>query len=146
MKKTLAVAALVAVAAAASLAQAGGHQVLAQLSPDGQSLVVRTYRCGTPSSLSLHGRAEGLVSGERRSLELAITAGTEAGVFRVARQWPGEGRWVLVLNVIGERGVSTLVTLEPGATLRIADQTQSFDKPQPERIAAALGGAGPVAR
>ena len=49
-------------------------------------------------------------------------------------------------NVTGERGVSTLVTLEPGASLRIADQKQSFDKPQPERIAAALGTPAPAAR
>ena len=132
-----------AVAALAPLAQAGGQQVVAQVSADGHAMVVRTYRCGTPSSLSLRGSAEGLVSGERRSLELAITPGTEAGVFRVARQWPAEGRWVLVLNVTGDRGVSTLVTLEPGASLKIADQKQSFEKPQAERIAAALGGRHP---
>ncbi len=136
MQKTL--VALVAVVGLASLAQAGGQQVVARVSEDGQSVVVRTYRCGTPSSLALRGTAEGLVSGERRSVELEITAAAEPGVFRVARQWPAEGRWVLVLNVTGERGVSTLVTLEPGASLRIADQKQSFDKPQPERIAAAL--------
>ena len=94
----------------------------------------------------LRGTAEGLVSGERRSLELEIKAASEPGVFRIARQWPAEGRWVLVLNVTGERGVSTLVTLEPGASLKIADQKQSFDKPQPERIAAALGTPAPAAR
>src|SRR5262245_20939073 len=137
MKKTL-VATTFAVAGLASLAQAGGQQVLARVSADGQSVVVRTYRCGTPSSLSLRGTAEGLVAGERRSVELAITAGSEPGVFQVARQWPAEGRWVLVLNVTGERGVSTIVTMEPGSLLRIADQKQSFDRPQPDRIAAAL--------
>jgi hypothetical protein len=145
MTKTL-VAAIVAVAGLASLAQAGGQQVVAQVSTDGQSVVVRTYRCGTPSSLALRGTAEGLVSGERRSLELEITPASEPGVFRIARQWPVEGRWVLVLNVTGERGVSTLVTLEPRASLKIADQKQSFDKPQPERIAAALGTPTPAAR
>ena len=139
MQKILVAA--VAVLGLASVAQAGGQQVVAQVSPDGQSVLVKTYRCGTPSSLALRGTAEGLVSGERRSVELEIAAASEPGVFRVARQWPVEGRWVLVLNVTGERGVSTLVTLEPGATLRIADQKQSFEKPQPERIAAALGPA-----
>src|SRR5262245_40376275 len=107
MQKTL--VALVAVLGLASLAQAGGQQVVAQVSPDGQSVLVRTYRCGTPSSLALRGTAEGLVAGERRSVELSITADSEPGVFRLARQWPAEGRWVLVLNVTGERGVSTLV-------------------------------------
>src|SRR6185295_16015283 len=137
MQKTLIAA--VAVLGLASLAQAGGQQVVALVSDDGQSVVVRTYRCGTPSSLALRGTAEGLVVGERRSVELSVTPGTEPGVFHVARQWPAEGRWVLVLNVIGQNGVSTLVTLEPGAPLRIADQKQSFERPQPERIAAALG-------
>ncbi len=141
MKKTLVAAAVFTLAGLAPLAQAGGQQVVAQVSADGQSMVVRTYRCGTPSSLALRGTAEGLVEGERRSLELEITPGTEAGVFRVARQWPAEGRWVLVLSVTGERGVSSLVTLEPGATLKIAGQKLSYEKPQPERIAAALAGA-----
>ena len=138
MKKTLAVAALVAVAAAASLAQAGGHQVLAELAADGHSLVVRTYRCGTPSSLSLVGRAEGLVSGQRRTVELEVLPGSEAGVFRVARQWPAEGRWALVFTVEGGQPVSTLVTLEPGATLKIADQKRSYERPSAARIEAAL--------
>jgi hypothetical protein len=115
------------------------------VSDDGQSVVVTTYRCGTPSSFALRGTAEGLVSGGRRSIELAITAASEPGVFRVARQWPAEGLWVLVLNVTGEHSVSTLVTLEPGASLRIADQKQSYEKPQPERIAAALGTPAPAA-
>jgi len=137
MQKTLVAA--VAVLGLASLAQAGGQQVVARVSDDGQSVVVRTYSCGTPSSLALRGTAEGLVSGERRSMELAVTPGNEPGVFRVARQWPTEGRWVLVLNVIGQNGVSTLVTLEPGASLRIAEQKQSFERPQPDRIATALG-------
>jgi hypothetical protein len=44
--------------------------------------------------------------------------------------------------------VSTLVTLEPGASLRIAEQRQSFERPEPGRIAAALAGspAAPAAR
>lgn len=141
MRKTL--AAVVAVLALAPFASAGGQSVVAQASADGQSLVVRTFRCGTPSSLALRGTAEGRVAGERRSLELAIAAGAEPGVFRIARQWPAEGRWVLVLTVTGERGVSTLVSIEPGATLKIAEQTLSYEKPRPERIAAALAG-GPI--
>jgi hypothetical protein len=108
--------AAVAFVGLASLAQAGGQQVVAWVSDDGQSVVVRTHRCGTPSSLALRGTAEGLVGGERRSRELAVTPGDEPGVFRVARQWPAEGRRALVLSVIGQNGVSTLVTLEPGAS------------------------------
>jgi hypothetical protein len=145
MKKTLVAAMALACAGLAPLATAGGQQVKAEVSPDGRALVVRTYRCGTPSSLSLRGSAEGIVSGERRRVELAVDP-AEPGVFRVARQWPAEGRWVVVLSVSGERGVSTLVTLEPGAPLRIADQQQSFDKPSADRITAAIGSPANGAR
>jgi len=138
MKKTLVAAAALAVVALAPLAGAGGQQVVAQVSADGQSVVVRTYACGTPSSLSLRGSAEGLVLGQRRTLGLEIQAGSEPGVFTVSRQWPAEGRWALVFTVAGGRDVSTLVVLEPGAALRIADQRMSFEKPSPERIETAL--------
>jgi hypothetical protein len=148
MKKTLVAALALACAGLAPLATAGGQQVRAEVSSDGQAIVVRTYRCGTPSSLSLRGSAEGIVSGERRRVDLAVDPAPEPGVFRIARQWPSAGRWAVVLTVSGERGVSTLVTLEPGPPLRIADQRQSLDKPSADRIAAALASnpASPSAR
>jgi hypothetical protein len=135
MKKTLVAAVVVS---AAALAWAGGQQVAAEVSADGHSILVRTYRCGTPSSLSLRGTAEGLVGGERRTIALEVKPGAEPGVFSVARRWPDEGRWALVLSVAGGAQVSTLVVLEPGALLRIADQRMSLEKPSMERIDAAL--------
>jgi hypothetical protein len=141
MKKSLGVAVALALGGPAHLAWAGGQQVVAQVSADGQSVVVRTYRCGTPSSLSLRGTAEGIVAGERRTLELEIRRGSEPGVFSVARRWPAEGRWALVFTVSGGHAVSTLVTLEPGSALRIAAQEMSHERPTPERIEAALAGA-----
>jgi len=145
MKKTLVAAAALAVAGLAHEALAGGQQVTAAVRADGQSIVVRTYRCGTPKSLSLRGTAEGVGGGERRTLALEITRAEVEGVFNVARQWPAEGRWALVFTVGGSHNVSTLVTLEAGAALRIADQRMSYEKPSPERIEAALTGARAVA-
>ncbi len=142
MKKTLVAALALVLAGLVQQALAGGQQVTAAVSADGQSIVVRTYRCGTPSSLSLHGTAEGVVSGQRRTLELEIKAGSEAGVFSVARQWPAEGRWALVFSVNGGHNVSTLVTLDAGTALRIAEQKMSYEKPSPERIEAVLTSAG----
>ena len=144
MKKTLIAVLALALAGLARQTVAGGQQVVAQVGADGQSIVVRTYRCGTPSSLSLRGTAEGVVSGQRRTIALEITSGTQAGVFAVARQWPAEGRWALVFNVSGANSVSTLVTLEAGQALRIADQKLSYEKPTPERIEAALAGVRAV--
>jgi hypothetical protein len=141
MKKTLVAAAALVLAGLSHQALAGGQQVTAAVGADGRSIVVRTYRCGRPASLSLRGTAEGLVSGQRRTIELEIKAEAEPGAFAVARQWPAEGRWALVFSVKGGHDVSTLVTLDTGQTLRIAEQKMSYDKPTPERIEAALAGA-----
>jgi hypothetical protein len=119
-------------------ALAGGQQVVAEAAKDGRAVLVRTYNCGTPASLSLQGTAEGLVGGARRTIPLEITRAGEAGVFAVARQWPAEGQWALVFSVKGGHAVSTLVTLEPGAEIRIASQRPGYEKPTAERIAAAL--------
>ena len=99
MKKMLAAAAALSVAGLATLAWAGGQQVVAEVGADGQSILVRTYRCGTPASLSLRGSAEGLVGGVRRTIALEVEPGPRPGVFSVARQWPAEGRWALVFSV-----------------------------------------------
>jgi hypothetical protein len=139
-KTTVAIAALVGAGLAAA-AWAGGHQVVAEAAKDGRSLVVRTYNCGTPASLSLEGSAEGLVGGQRRTIALEIARSGEAGVFTVTRQWPAEGQWALVFTVAGGHPVSTLVTLEPGEGLRIAGQKQGYEKPSAERIVAALASA-----
>lgn len=139
MRKTCVAIALVLVGMATAAA-AGGQQVLAEASKDGRSVVVRTYNCGTPASLSLRGTAEGKVGGERRTIPLEIARAAEPGVFLVARQWPAEGRWALVLTVEGGHAVSALVALEPGPGVRVASQRMAFEKPSAERIAAALEG------
>jgi hypothetical protein len=141
MRKTPVAVAVLVFAGLAHAAWAGGQQVAAEAARDGRSLVVRTYRCGTPASLSLEGKAEGLVGGERRTIALEITRAAEPGVFNVARQWPAEGQWALVFTVAGGHPVSTLVTLEPGAGIRIAAQKQAYEKPTAERIVAALASA-----
>jgi hypothetical protein len=141
MRKTPVAVAVLVCAGLAHAAWAGGHQVVAEAARDGRLLVVRTYNCGTPAGLSLEGSAEGLVAGKRRTIALEITRAAEPGVFNVARQWPAEGQWALVFTVAGGHLVSTLVTLEPGAGIRIAAQKQAYEKPSAERIVAALAGA-----
>jgi hypothetical protein len=141
MRKTPVTVAVLVLAGLAHAAWAGGHQVVAEAARDGRSLVIRTYNCGTPASLSLEGAAEGLVGGQRRTIALEITRDAQPGVFNVARQWPAEGQWALVFTVAGGHAVSTLVTLAPGAGLRIAAQKQAHEKPSAERIVAALASA-----
>jgi hypothetical protein len=143
MKKVL-VCAVVVLGGLAQLVWAGGQQVTAQPADDGRSVVVRTFRCGTPQSFTVHGAAEGVVAGARKSIPLAISRTGEEGVFRVARQWPEEGKWVLVFNVEGDRPVSTLVELGPGATIRIASQKTTYERPSPAAIRAALATTAPA--
>jgi hypothetical protein len=141
MRKTPVAVAVLVCAGLAHTAWAGGHQVVAEAARDGRSLVVRTYNCGTPATLSLQGAAEGLVGGQRRTIPLEITRAAEPGVFNVTRQWPAEGQWALVFTVAGGHAVSTLVTLEPGAATRIAAQKQAYEKPSADTIVAALASA-----
>jgi hypothetical protein len=85
------------------------------------------------------------VAGQRRTIPLEITRAAEPAVFEVARQWPAEGKWALVLTVSGGHGVSTLVTLEPGAVVRIASQKQTYERASAAAVEAALASASPVA-
>lgn len=141
MKKMLVCAAAVLVAQSA---WAGGQQVRAEAAADGRSVVVRTYRCGTPSSFRVVGTAEGVVAGARKTIPLAIARAGEEGVFTVARQWPAEGKWALVFSVEGSHAVSTLVELEPGTRIRVASQKTTYEKPTPADVHAVLASAAPA--
>jgi hypothetical protein len=145
MKKRL-VCAVVVLGSLAQSAWAGGQQVEAQAAANGKSVVVRTYRCGTPSSFTVVGTAEGVVDGARKSIPLTIARAGEEGVFTVARQWPAEGRWALVFSVEGSHAVSTIAELEPGATIRIARQKATYEKPTPAEVHAVLASAAPATR
>ena len=144
MRGSVFAAAVLALTGLAGSVSAGGQQISAEASPDGKSVVVRTYRCGSPAGLSVNGTAEGLVGGERKSIPLKIGRAAEPGAFTVTRQWPVEGTWVLVFTAAGERSASALVELLPGEKIRIASQESTYEKPSAQRVAAAL--AGPTSR
>ena len=136
--RSLVVAGLGLALAAAGVAQAGGQQIAVEVAADGKSLLVRTYRCGTPSDFTVTGTAEGLVDGQPRSIPLTLTHASEAGVFAVSRQWPAEGSWVLTFSTEGGRFVNALVELEKGAALRIRSQESTIKKLTPEQVSATL--------
>jgi hypothetical protein len=60
----------------------------------------------------------------------------------VARQWPAEGTWVLTATARGERSVSALVRLAPGATLEIVSQRMTHAAIDEIQLAAALRPSG----
>jgi len=61
-------------------------------------------------NVTVTGTAEGLIDGARRSIALEVAATGTEGVYRVRRQWPRTGVWVLRLVVrVGEGSATALV-------------------------------------
>jgi|tagenome__1003787_1003787.scaffolds.fasta_scaffold19551140_1 hypothetical protein len=67
-------------------------------------LLVHCFHHSEPVECPLTGSAEGIVSGERRSIQLKFTDTDRTGVYALSRQWPSEGVWTLVI-----RGAATAV-------------------------------------
>ncbi len=53
--------------------------------------------CHSPEKTTVTGTAEGIVDGKRQSIPLRVMRLSEPGTFSVAREWPREGRWSVVL-------------------------------------------------
>jgi len=76
-------------------------------------LTIKAVGCHNPATAIVTAQAVGVVNGERRTIALKVTAMSEPGVFALARQWPGEGRWVIQL--LGHNdGVATTSVLKAG--------------------------------
>jgi len=71
-------------------------------------LIHARVREGTPTLADLHGSAEGLVNGARRSVELRFDQTGSPGVFALRRQWPGEGTWVLRISLLSTTAIVSL--------------------------------------
>ena len=77
-------------------------------------LLVHAYHHSTPADFPVSGKAEGMVDGKRRTIELEFQRTSRAGVFALARQWPEGGRWVLSLGVHqGDFVAGALVKIGP---------------------------------
>lgn len=61
-------------------------------------LLVHTFHHGTPIVAPVSGRAEGIVSGERRSVALKLGGTSRTGVYALKKQWPTDGTWVLFIS------------------------------------------------
>ncbi len=79
-------------------------------------LVVHAFHHGTPVGLPVSGTAEGLVSGQRRSVPLQFAGTSRTGVYALRKQWPENGTWTLLIAVAqgpNDR-VTAVVDLAPG--------------------------------
>jgi hypothetical protein len=64
----------------------------------GALLLVHTFHHGTPESMPIVGKAEGLVDGQRRSMDIAVTKSSREGTYAVQRQWGTKGIWTLLIT------------------------------------------------
>lgn len=64
----------------------------------------------TPTRADLTGAAEGLVSGQRRTVPLHFDASSVPGIFSLRSQWPTEGTWLLRITLGGS--TTAMVTLD----------------------------------
>jgi hypothetical protein len=83
-------------------------------------LLVHTFHHGTPIVAPVTGKAEGIVSGERRSVSLKFGGTSRTGVYALNKQWASEGTWVLFIT--GNQGPNDDVTavVELGANGQVA--------------------------
>jgi hypothetical protein len=70
----------------------------------GAMLLVHIFHHSTPIASPVEGTAEGIVNGERRSIKLQFTETARPGVYGLARQWPTEGVWTLVIRMSRPEG------------------------------------------
>jgi hypothetical protein len=93
-------------------------------------LVVHAFHHGDPTNFPVSGSAEGIVSGQRRTVPLEFTRTSRTGVFALRKQWASEGAWTLVVGVVqgpGDR-VSAIVELDrAGQVARVTVPTRRRD-------------------
>ncbi|MGI8618031.1 MAG: hypothetical protein ACR2L6_02940 [Gemmatimonadaceae bacterium] len=103
LKRALAVVALSLVTAAVAVAGPPWIAIEYPVNPHDPAtrdafMTVRTYHHGDLVGYELTGTAEGLVNGQRRSMQLDIRRLPQAGMYAVRWQKPAQGTWVLVVS------------------------------------------------
>lgn len=65
----------------------------------GAYLLVHAFHHQTPMAFPVHGTAEGLVGGERKSITLRFDTTSRPGVYALRKQWSDDGIWSLLISV-----------------------------------------------
>ena len=86
-------------------------------------LLVHAFHHGTPMNFPVAGKAEGIVDGKRRSIDLDFSRTSRQGVYALKKQWPSEGSWVLAIDVTQEGGSKAGALVELGSTGEVAKVT-----------------------
>ena len=64
----------------------------------GALMLVHTFHHGTKVNLPLVGTAEGLVNGERKTVNLTLTKSSEIGTRSVRNEWGSKGTWTVLMT------------------------------------------------
>ncbi len=82
----------------------------------GAFLVVHAFHHGTPVGFPVSGKAEGIVNGQRKSIDLKFERANRDGTYVLKNQWGSEGEWTLVISVAqGENDKVTALVQVSGA-------------------------------
>jgi hypothetical protein len=84
----------------------------------GAALVIHTFHHEHAAGYRVSGTAEGLVDGERQSIELEFRETSRPGVYALDQQWPAQGDWVLALTTGANADISLVVELGPNGGVR----------------------------
>ena len=61
-------------------------------------LLVHAFHHGEPQNFPVSGTAEGVVNGQRKTVNLEFSRTSRNGVFALKRQWETKGEWTLVIT------------------------------------------------
>jgi hypothetical protein len=118
---------MIAVLAWGTVALAGGFQLAVEAPPQSDAelksaaMIVRTFGCNQPSDAKVTATAEGLVAGNRQSMNVDLLP-TSKGVYAINQQWPAEGHWVVAITgVYNGHTSSALVKLGAGGKLEVTN-------------------------
>jgi len=64
----------------------------------GALMLVHTFHHGTKVNLPLVGKAEGLVDGARKSVDLTLAKSSQIGTRSVRNEWGSKGTWTVLLT------------------------------------------------
>lgn len=82
------------------------------------TFVFRTEGCDSATP-QISATAEGLVKGERKSIELKVASGAKPGIYAVFQNWPPEGQWLVNLKgACGNVTAGAIVPVGPKGFIR----------------------------
>jgi len=88
----------------------------------GAFLVVHAFHHGTPMGFPVSGKAEGIVNGQRKTVELRFDRGERDGTYVLKNSWGNEGEWTLVISVTqGENDAATALVQVSNAKVIAVD-------------------------